>query len=187
MVKLIAKTAFGNQLPVSVGRCTLGALLPAAITSIAPQSGQERAVSEALKNSYGLAFPAPNRATVKAGTRCVWFGPGLAMLMGPVPKPINGASLTDQTDGWAVMQLQGDACVDVLASLVPVDLRPAVFKRGHTARTTLFHMPLSVTRTGASSFDLMVFRSMASTAVDEILTAMATSAAKAALSDNPEF
>ena len=40
-------------------------------------------------------------------------------------------------DGWACVRLDGSAAEDVLARLVPVDLRGSVFKRGHTARAQL--------------------------------------------------
>lgn len=180
MADLIAKTPCEGLLPLSVGTCTLSEVLPDAITSVSPQSGKTRAVSDALKKAHAVGFPLPNRTSGKEGLRCIWFAPDQAMLVGPIPDPIKGASLCDQSDGWAIMRLKGGNCDDVLARLIPVDLRASVFKRGHTARTMLNHMPLSITRTGANSFDLMVFRSMAQTAVHEISGAMKLAATRKA-------
>ncbi|MGR3343448.1 MAG: sarcosine oxidase subunit gamma [Paracoccaceae bacterium] len=178
MVKLLAKTPCEGLLPVSVGNCTLSELTPDAITSIAPARGQIRAVSAALKKMHGLGFPRANRATGTASARCIWFGPGQAMLLGPVCGLTRDAAITDQSDGWAVMRLQGAGAQSVSARLVPVDLRARIFKRGHTARTQLFHVPVSITRTGANRFDIMVFRSMAVTAVDELTQVMKSIAAQ---------
>ena len=178
MANLIAKTPCEGLLPVSLGSCTLSEVLPDAITSVAPAKGQEKPVSDALKKAFGAAFPAANRATGKEGARAVWSGAGQAFLLGPAPKPVKGAAMTDQSDAWAVMRLEGADAEAVLARLVPVDPRVAQFKRGHTARTMLFHMNCSLTRVGANAFDIMVFRSMAETAVHELSTAMRSVAAQ---------
>ena len=178
MANLIAKTPCEGLLPVTAGTCTLTELLPEAITSIAPGKGQEKPVSEALKKAFGAAFPAANRATGKDGARAVWSGAGQALLLGAAPKPIKAAAMTNQSDAWAVMRLEGADAEAVLARLVPVDLRAAHFKRGHTARTLLFHMTCSITRVGASSFDILVFRSMAQTTVHELDVAMKSVAAQ---------
>ena len=82
------------------------------------------------------------------------------------------AALTDQSDGWTVVQLQGAGAANVLARLTPLDLRPAIFKRGHTARTDLMHMASSITRTSDDTFMIMVFRSMAGTLLNDLQRAM---------------
>jgi len=178
VVELIAKSPCEGILPLSVGDCSLHEVSVGAITSVMPARGQEKATSDALRKSHGVAFPSPGRATGKDGTRCIWFGPGQAMLLGTAVAPIRGVALSDQSDGWAVMRLSGPKAVDALARLVPVDLRAATFKRGHTARTLLFHVPASITRTGANAFDIMVFRSMAATAVHELGVALRSVAAQ---------
>nr|WP_247676919.1 sarcosine oxidase subunit gamma [Leisingera sp. HS039] len=153
---------------------------PGAMWTVAPFKGQQEALSKALETAHGMAFPAANRATGKAGSRAVWFGRDMALLMGLAPdaKLAGHAALTDQSDAWAVVRLEGAGAEDVLARLVPVDLRNQVFKRGHTARTELKHMMASVTRTGPQAFQIMVFRSMAKTLVHDLKTAMEAVAAR---------
>ena len=81
------------------------------------------------------------------------------------------AAVTDQADGVAAVKIEGDAAEAVLARLVPLDLRAASFKRGHTARSLVNHMTASITRLGPKSFEVMVMRSMAQTLVHELTEA----------------
>ncbi|WP_264212885.1 sarcosine oxidase subunit gamma [Leisingera thetidis] len=180
MADLIAKSPCEGLLPATIGGMSLTEEHPGAIWAVAPFKGEQKVLSKALEAAHGMAFPAPNRATGKAGSRAVWFGRGMALLMGPVPDAglAKHAALTDQSDAWAVVRLDGAEAENVLARLVPVDLRGQVFKRGHTVRTELKHMMASVTRVGPQAFQIMVFRSMAKTLVHDLKTAMEAVAAR---------
>lgn len=180
MVELIAKTPCDGMLPLTVGPFRLIEEETTQITLMAPLNGQDKALSGALEKAHGTKLPAVNRSTGKAGQRLIWFGQGQYLMMGA--EPAEGlsefAALTDQSDAWAIVRLEGDGAEDVLARLVPVDLRAPVFKRGHTVRTDLMHMMASITRMGPQSFMIMVFRSMASTLVHDLKTAMESVAAR---------
>ena len=135
---------------------------------IAPFKGQSKKVSNRLKDAIGATLPRPNRITGK-DPKCLWMGPGQYLVMGHKLSNLSEiAAVTDQTDAWACVSLEGADADHVLARLVPVDLRPASFKTGHTARTLIGHMSASVTRTGAGRVELMVMRSMAQTLVHEV-------------------
>lgn len=181
MVDLISQSACAGLLPLTVGAVTLSEGDGGHMTLLAPYQAQGKTMSAALKQAHGMVAPAVNRATGRAGSRAIWFGQDSILLIGP--KPADGlaesAALTDQSDAWAVVQLHGDMAKDVLARLVPVDLRRPHFKRGHTARSQIGHMAASITRTGQHSFQIMVFRSMAQTLVAEMKTAMQGVAARA--------
>lgn len=179
MARLVALSPCRGLLPVEVEGARLSEVVPDAITSVAPFHGQENAVSAALEAAVGGAFPKPNRTTGKDGARVIWTGPGQAMVLGPAVAP-QGAAVTDQSDAWAVLRLEGPLADAALARLVPVDLRRVRFRTGHTVRTQLRHMTCSLTRVGAGAFEVMVFRSMAGTAVEEIERAMQTVAAQTA-------
>jgi heterotetrameric sarcosine oxidase gamma subunit len=169
--ELIAKPPLPHA-PVTIGQVTLGTLALPRITSVAPFQGQDKALAKVLK-PMGLSFPAPNRSVTKGDATLIWTGRGQAFLIGPDPAPLAGlAALTDQTDGWAALTLQGPHATDVLARLIPLDLRPAAYPTGQTARTALNHMNAVLWRTSPYSFTLMVFRSMAQTAWHEIESAM---------------
>lgn len=176
MARLIAKTPAEGLLPVTHGAVTLDEALPEAITSVTPLRGQDGAVARAL----GQPLPGPGETTTGAAGELVWTGRGQAMLLGPAPGAVAGAAITDQSDAWAVLVLTGPGAADVLARLVPADLRDAAFAVGATARTLVGHMPASLTRTGAEAWRIMVFRAMARTAVHELSEAMRTVAARRA-------
>ncbi len=170
VLELTPKTPCDGLLPINVADLTLSEVRVGHITSLAPRMGQRKAASSALKKAHNMTFPAPGRATGKAGCRAIWSGQGQAFLLGPAPDKslTDTCALTDQSDGWAVMELGGPTAREVLARLSPLDLRPSVFKRGATALSLLGHMNAQVTRTGADTYQLMVFRSMAATAVHEL-------------------
>lgn len=175
---LAATTPCAGLLPVTIGTCTVSEVDLGCLTSVAQlKSGDTSAV---LSEAHGMAFPAPGRATGKAGARAIWFGRDIALLAGPAPdaRLAQVAALTDQTDAWATVTLEGDDADAVLARLCPIELRAAHFKRGHTARTTLMHMNVSVTRLGTNSFLILAFRSMAATLVHDLVTAMESIAAR---------
>ena len=182
MAKLIAQPPLKTGLPVEAGTTILRTPRVGRITSLAPLDGAEAALSEALQGAHGLAFPDPNRATSGSAARCVWTARGQAMLMGPTPDAslAKHAAVTDQSDGWVVFRLEGEDAAAVLARLVPVDLHPAIFAAGHTARTLLGHMGCSLTRVGEAAYDIMVMRSMAQSALHELTVAMKSVAAQQA-------
>ncbi len=182
MVDLIAKTPCSGLLPVTIGTTTLAEIDAGTLTSIAPFRGQEKKLSAALKAAHGMAAPAPNRATGKAGQRALWFGNRMILLQGPAPDAglAKLAALTDQSDGCVVVRLDGEAATEVLARLTPIDLRDSQFKRGHAARTELRHMMASITRLGPQSFQIMVFRGFAKTLVHDLTIAMKGVAARSA-------
>jgi sarcosine oxidase subunit gamma len=178
VVDLIAKTPCAGLLPVTIGTSELSEVHYPTITSAACFDGQARNVSQALKSSHGIAFPAPNRSTKTATARAVWIAENTAMICADTAPETHGAALTDQSDGWAVVRLSGPHSTDVLARLVPVDLRATTFKRDHCARTMMGHMNVAITRIDASTFEIMAFRSMAQTLVHEVTTAMRGIAAR---------
>jgi len=180
VAELVAKSPCAGLLPLEIGAARVTEEDLGTVTCLMPYRGREKPLSQALQAAYGMAFPAPNRATGKAGARAVWMGRKQALLMGPEADPglAEHAALSDQSDAWAAVRLEGAGAEAVLARLVPVDLRGAVFKRGHTARSQVAHMPGSVTRVGERAFLILVFRSMAATLVHDLKTAMEAVAAR---------
>jgi sarcosine oxidase subunit gamma len=172
----VAKSPCAGLLPVTAGTVTLSEVTPEAITSVAPFAGQGATVSQALQETARAAFPAPGRWT-GGDIRIVWTGPDQAMVLGPRLAPV-GAAVTDQSDAWAVMRLEGPGAEAVLARLVPLDIRRIAFPPGHAARTMLHHMTCTLLRVGEDAFEIMVFRSMAATAVHDLETAMRSIAAQ---------
>jgi len=174
VVDLKSQPPCAGLVPLRAGPLSLIEDAPAHMTAIAPYIGQDQALSDALKSAHGMAAPGIGRMTGKSGARALWFGQRMIFLMGPAPDAglAEFAALSDQSDGWAVLRLEGAGARDVLARLTPLDLRPAQFRRGHTARSDCAHMAASITRLGDEAYQIMVFRSMAATLVHEVKIAM---------------
>ncbi|MDJ0937719.1 MAG: sarcosine oxidase subunit gamma family protein, partial [Kiloniellales bacterium] len=72
------------------------------------------------------------------------------------------AAVTEQSDAWASLRLEGPATRAVLEKLCPLDLHPGAFPPGATARTTLEHLSAIVTsRDDRGSFSILTPRSSA--------------------------
>jgi sarcosine oxidase subunit gamma len=175
-LSLTATLPCAGLLPLTIGTVTATEEVPDHLTALAPAKG----LGAALKSAHGLDLPAPGRATGTDAARAIWFGRAHVLLMGPAPGPAlaDHAALTDISDGWAVVRLDGAGAAQVLSRLTPIDLRAQVFQPGHTARTELYHMQASITRLDTDSFLIMVFRSMAKTLVHDLKTAMEGVAAR---------
>ncbi|MGB4908795.1 MAG: sarcosine oxidase subunit gamma, partial [Tabrizicola sp.] len=112
MPELIAKSALEGR-NLTLGTVTLAEVEVGPITSVAVLPGGAKAVAKGLK-TLGLAMPEPNSFAEKKGARIVWTGRDQAFLTGVEPPALEGAALTDQSDGWAALALTGAGAVDVL-------------------------------------------------------------------------
>lgn len=177
MVKLLPLTPCGHLLPKQAGDAVMREVTLDRIYSIAPFAGQTKAVSAALKDQIGIGLPAIGRAISNRRARLQWFGHG-TWLVTAAARLDGMAAVTDQSDAWAILRIEGAAVEHVLARLVPLDLRAGSFKSGHTARTMLGHMSVAITRVGEQAFEVMAMRSMAGTLVHELETAMQGVAAR---------
>ncbi len=179
VAELKPRTPCGDPLAVAHGDIRLEEIDVGQMTLLSVL-GSSDPLSAALEAAHGMGFPAPNRTSGKAGARCVWFGRNQALLIGPAADATlaRHAALVDQSDAWCAVSLTGASSEDVLARLVPLDLRAGRFKRGHTARSQLGHMQASITRTGTDSFMILVFRSMAASLIQELSHAMQAVAAR---------
>ena len=181
MPDLIAKSPLAGRAALTLAGATLSEADLGQITSVAPFKGQDKALARALK-VLGLSFPAPNQVSRAGDVRLVWTGRDQAFLIGAAPQGLDGlAALTDQSDGWAALRLDGPGAWDVLARLYPLDLRAAAFPVGRVARAPFTHMSSILMRPGPDSFEMLVFRSMARTAWHEAEAALQALAARAAL------
>lgn len=176
MPDLIAKTPLDGIAPLTRGGVTLSERAPGRITSVAPLAGQDKALARALK-AMGLGWPGPGGLHRAGATRIVWSGRGQAFLFEADPAPLAAhAALTDQSDGWAGLAVEGAGATAVLARLCPLD--PRAFAPGTAARAPLNHMAALWIRAAPEAYEVFVFRSMARTAWHEIGAAMTGLAAR---------
>ena len=165
MVELVAQSPLQGLLPVDAGQLSLKEVIYDQIQSVAPFSGQEQPVRQAVKQATGAELPLPNRIIGPV----LWVAPGQYLILDDWVDGLEDmAAITDQSDAWAVLSVEGPNVEDVLARLIPIDLRFTVFSDGQTARTLIGHMTASVTRRASDRLELMVMRSMAGTLVHEV-------------------
>lgn len=183
VIEMIARTPCEGMVPKTVCGVCMEEVDLGCLTVVAPYKGQDRQLSDVLMQAHAVAFPVPNRISVASDARMIWFGKGQGLLVGPYPDShlIQYAALVDQSDAWAVVQLEGAYAVDILTRLVPIDLRGSAFAINHTARTRCGHMMASVSRTGERTFQVMVFRSMARTLIRHIELCMEAVEARGAM------
>lgn len=176
MAELIASGPLDGQPPVEAAGCTLEVLDLGPMAAILPYPGRAGAVDTALK-ARGLGFPAPGQSLEVAGTRILWAGREAAFVLGAAPQALEDAAVVDLTDGWAGLSLSGAGAEEVLARLVPIDLRPAALPEGACARTLLGHVPALILRR-AGGLEVLVMRSYLATAWHEVETALRARAAR---------
>jgi sarcosine oxidase subunit gamma len=171
---LKAVSACAGLVPLRIGAVTVDEIEVGARTSLSPIGGAS-GLSDALVKAHGIAWPEAGFAHDGSGVRVVWFGHDEALLMGPAADVSLAAhaAVVDQSDAWAVVSVEGAGSVDVLARLVPVDLRDGAFEAGMTMRTQVGHLNASITKLSSTRFMVLVFRSMAATLIHDLKQAMA--------------
>lgn len=180
MAELIAVSPLRDLTPITIGNVTLTEGGQGQIWAVMPWRGAVEAASTALQSIHGLPFPAPGSLHRAGSTRIAWAGLDQAFLLDTTPDTAltAHAALIDQSDAWAHLALSGPAARDVLARLVPLDLAPAACPKGSARRTLLGHMSCLILHPGGDTFEILVFRSMARSAVHDLTRAMTAVAAR---------
>ena len=179
MVELVAQSPCGNALPVTIGRVSMAEVDLGPLTLIQPFESQAAAMDDCVKRDIGLTLPKSNRSTSNSNARLIWFGHDSYLLAGGQAPDLTAlAAVSDQSDAWACVEVSGDTVEDVLARLVPVDLRASAFPMDATVRTLIGHISAALTRTGDNRILILVFRSMARSLVEDLKEAMEAVAAR---------
>jgi sarcosine oxidase subunit gamma len=179
---LIATSPARGLTPVTIGAVTLTEPPQAPVWAILPRQGTAKALDSALQKAHGLTFPNPGMCHEARGLCLAWSGLDQAFLIGSAPDKSLGphAALIDQSDAWTHLWIEGEQSRAVLARLVPIDLSPAACPKGSARRTLLGHMPTLILHPGGDRFEVLVFRSMAHSAVHDLTLAMTAVAARRA-------
>lgn len=164
MVDLVARTACAGLLPLVHGGMTLRELNYGAIFAVAPFRGRSADVSAALQKAVGAGLPENGRLLSGKSGEVMWTGQGQYFVRA-VKLPTLAAAVSDQSDSWACVALEGKGALEVLARLCPLDLN--AMNEGDVARSLVGHMS-AITVMRSDGVDVMVFRSMAATLVHEL-------------------
>lgn len=142
--------------------------------TVITRKGCAGALASRVRALYGVNLTAGPRRVYKGATAFVGTAPGVWLAIGRdegnafaarLRKELDGlASVSDQSDGYAMLRLAGPSVRDVLAKGVSIDLHPEAFRPGDVAATAVAYMGLTLWRledeNGHPVFEMAVFRSL---------------------------
>jgi len=137
---------------------TLSVRHPVSILTVIARRGKAKALAAALEAVKGASvqWAGADQYYVVADGR------GEGALYREIRAGLDGtASVIDQSHGRLIIRIAGPKAKAVLAKGTPVDLHDDEFAVGRSAVTQMAHVGVHLTRTGAESFELSVFRGFA--------------------------
>jgi sarcosine oxidase subunit gamma len=180
VARLSSRSALADlALPGRYGRTdgapgvTIAERVDLGLATVMARKGQGLALREAVQSGYGLALPGASRHVAGPTSGFIGTGPGqwLALserlpngdLAADLTQRLRGlASVSDQSDGRAVIRIAGPRARDVLAKGLPIDLHESVFKTGSAATGVISLMGVTLWQVdNAPTYDIAVFRSLA--------------------------
>ncbi len=155
------------------------------LVQVMARRGKGQIVAKAGKTHFGKQPPAMPKAVQANDATLIWSGPdqflalssGSPDAMGVLHEAFAGsASLSDQSDGRALLRLSGSRARDLLAKICSLDLHPKAFPAGAAAATSIDHTSVSLWRgengiDGAAVFYLLIFATFAESLFGTILDA----------------
>ncbi len=146
------------------------------IASLSVRRGQRAVLQERVTTAFAVPLPHGARRQAAGDIAFAGTGPGTWLVTGEraanalsatVKAAVGDAgSVTDQTDAYALLRLEGPALRTTLAKLVPIDIHPRAFKVGDVAATVLAQMGALLWRLdddhdGGAVVEVAVYRSFA--------------------------
>ena len=143
------------------------------LVQVMVRRGLWSAADQACKSAYGKAAPARPQAVEAEGALLIWSGPDQFLVLSPRGSAVEtarsafagAASLSEQSDGRALIRIAGARGRDMLAKVCSLDLHPAVFPVAAAAATSIDHTPVNLWRGndagGEPVFNLLVFSTFA--------------------------
>ena len=184
---LAAYSAFTNWTPVKSPTLTIGVREDLTMASFAAAKGKADALKAAILKAYGVELPSSPERIQGRDIAFVWYGPdqwlavagrgsgaGRDIEMELKPLLAGLASVVDQSDGRAVVQISGPRARDVLAKGLPIDLHPRAFKANGVAITHASHIGVILWQTDAApTYEIALFRSFSDSFTHWLLEAAA--------------
>lgn len=147
-----------------------------ALTQVQARRGRWADVEAAAQGLFDVAAPAMPSAATGPKATLIWSGPQQFLVLVADGYGTEGlerlteafagsASLSNQSDGRALIRIAGPRARDLLAKVCSVDLHPKVFPIGGAAATSIDHTGVNLWRSadeeGSAVFDLLVFSTFA--------------------------
>jgi methylglutamate dehydrogenase subunit D len=166
-------SAFANWKPVKSPNVSIAVRDDLTMASFAAAKGKTDALKAAILKAYGVQLPETPERVHGKDIAFIWYGPeqwlavaerGEKRDIEQELKPLLAglASVVDQSDGRAVVQISGPHARDVLAKGLPIDLHPRAFKANGVAITHASHIGIILWQTDAApTYEIAMFRSFA--------------------------
>ncbi|MEM8732087.1 MAG: sarcosine oxidase subunit gamma [Pseudomonadota bacterium] len=167
MAEIFATNAFGAPEPreAVVGSVTLRERMDIALASVALRADAARPAP------FGLTLPEPGFFAESESANAIWMAPGHWLIEGPgraeldfaaeVESAAPGCSVTEQTDGWVILDLEGpEGDLEQLRERL-VNLPAETLSPGKATRSLVHHMSVLLIRRSPDRLSVMGMRSMA--------------------------
>jgi methylglutamate dehydrogenase subunit D len=177
--RLTASTAFGlvhrlgHHGAVRPARVCVCERTDLALASVLARRGADSTLASKVRETFGIELPMLPRRSAAGSLAFVWAGPGhwLATCEGEAGHRFEArlrtalaglASISDQSDGRAVLRITGLCARDTLAKGLPVDLDPSVMQPGGALVSAIAHIGVHVWQLDAApTYDCAISRSYA--------------------------
>jgi sarcosine oxidase subunit gamma len=146
------------------------------LAAVLVRKGRSDALAQRVREQFGIELPLGPRRATAGDLALVATGPGAWLathqrsggaLMKSFEEWIGDlASLSDQSDGYAVLSVSGPKVRQALCKLVSIDVHPCAFRIGDVAVTVAAHIGATLWRLedaadGSAVFEIAIFRSLA--------------------------
>jgi sarcosine oxidase subunit gamma len=152
---------------------TIGERVDLGLAMVMVRKGRQADLAAAAERAYGVALPAGSRLAAGPKAGFIGTGPGQWFVVseslrnGELARDLAAnfrglASISDQSDGRAVVRISGPKARDVLAKGLPIDLDPRVFKPGDAATSLISYIGVQLWQVDETpTYDIAVFRGFA--------------------------
>jgi sarcosine oxidase subunit gamma len=177
---LVALSALdGIAVPGRIGRSagvagvTISERTDLGLATVMVRKGRQADLAAAAERTYGVALPSGSRLATGPKVGFIGTGPGQwfavseSLRNGELGRDLGEkfaglASISDQSDGRAVVRISGPKARDVLAKGLPIDLDPRVFKPGDAATSLVSYIGVQLWQVDETpTYDIAVFRGFA--------------------------
>ena len=143
------------------------------LCSMLARTGADATLADRVRNEFGADLPRTPRCTGPAAVEFIWAGPNQWLALGEgndgraFEQQLRSSlgdtvSLTDQSDGRAILRISGLRARDALAKGAHIDLHPSAFKPRDTAITSIAYVSVHLWQIDNTPiYELAMFRSFA--------------------------
>ena len=150
---------------VTIGQTALWVMADRPLYSLSVPLGGDSDFEAALASNYGLSRPKAGQFVEAGGYRLCGLAQDQFFMMALEPqtpeesalksKMGDAAYVTDQSDSWVTLQLNGELAFSAMERICPINMAPDVFSPGSLARTSMEHLSAIIMAESGGGFTLI--------------------------------